>query len=638
MLSEFTERSHYTQDFIPAPDITDRPAWEALPAALKAQLIKEGMNYSEYVFPPLTASDYMDFSESGRRTDYERKMSARRCALNALVLAECVENRGRFLKKIVDGIYFLLEESTWCIPAHNSYVRDTPQLPLPDYSRPVLDLFAGETGAVLAMTEYLLRPVLAGISPLISRNIDFRLRERIFTPYLVQRYWWMGDGKQQVNNWTVWITQNVLLAAFTRPDCILPRNIKEQILNKSSRSVDYFLDEYGEDGCCDEGAQYYDRAGISLFHCLDILERVTGDALDDIFFSPKIRNMADYIRKVHITDDCYINFADCSLRAGRRGAGEYLFGKRAGLPALSSFAAADFLCDEGRLLTDELSLYRRLVQIMHWEEMTVAGMESLQKGEDHERPAENRQMAPEDAWFESKGLMVSRDEHLLLAVKAGNNGDSHNHNDVGSFIICKDQTPLFIDLGVETYCRKTFSDRRYEIWTMQSQYHNLPSFDDFVQQSGEMYAASEVSCRIEDGRACLAMELSGAYRLDGTSAGLSLTPDGRLKPKEGADRIRSYRRSASLIKGRKILIQDIYDGELPAVLNLMVQICPCVLRESDDSWTLRFEDLATCVLTGASSLDIEPLSLTDPRLKNAWGEKVYRIRAGLRRQLKLEIV
>ena len=95
MLSEFTERSHYTQDFIPSPDITDRPAWEALPAALKAQLIKEGMNYSEYVFPPLTASDYMDFSESGRRTDYERKMSARRCALNALVLAECVENRGR---------------------------------------------------------------------------------------------------------------------------------------------------------------------------------------------------------------------------------------------------------------------------------------------------------------------------------------------------------------------------------------------------------------------------------------------------------------------------------------------------------------------------------------------------------------
>ncbi len=41
----------------------------------------------------------------------------------------------------------ICEESAWQLPAHNSYIRDTPQLPLPDTTRPIVDLFAAETGA-----------------------------------------------------------------------------------------------------------------------------------------------------------------------------------------------------------------------------------------------------------------------------------------------------------------------------------------------------------------------------------------------------------------------------------------------------------------------------------------------------------
>ncbi len=632
MVTELTEKSQYIQDLIPCPDILDRQTWETLPGSLKRQLIEAGGEYTGYIFPPLTASDYMEFTESGDRSRYEEKLFARRRILGTLVLAECTENQGRFLKDIINGIYGLLEEGTWCVPAHNTYIRDTPQKPLPDYSRPVIDLFAGETGAVLAVAEYLLRPALDQISPLISKDINYRLRERIFTPYLTRHFWWMGGGESQMNNWTVWITQNILLAAFTRPDSVLPRDDKERILRRAARSVDYFLDEYGEDGCCDEGAQYYDRAGISLFHCLDILDRVTGGALNGIFHCPKIQNIADYIRRVHIKDDCYLNFADCSLHAGRRGAGEYLFGIRTGLSALSDFAAADFLLDENRLLTEEQSLYRRIVQIMHWEEMTRTGTRS--PGRAHK---ESPHDMPEDVWFESTGLLVSRDARLLLAVKAGDNGDSHNHNDTGSFIVCKDQTPLFIDLGVETYCQKTFSDQRYEIWTMQSQYHNVPSFGGFLQQAGEPYAASRVSCCMDDTRAALTMELAGAYRMAGSSHGCIRTSEGRLALKDGADQIRSYIRSVSLTKGETITIEDSYDGDLPAVLNLMTKIQPSISRISEDTWTLRFTGLALCTLTGASSVETEAVPLADPKLRDVWGEEVYRVQVCLKDHLKLEI-
>lgn len=574
MVQEYITQIDHITDFALSADIAGRQEWGSLPGPLRQALIREREKRLGYTYPVLTASDYMEFSETGNRSHYEDAMFDRRRALNALVLAECTENSGRFLKDIINGIYCILEESTWCVPAHNTYIRDTPQEPLADYTRPVIDLFAGETAAVLAVAEYLLRPVLEKVSPLISRDINFRLRERILTPYFEQHFWWMGDGKSQMNNWTVWVTQNILLAAFTRPDAVLPPERKRAVLDKAAASVDYFLAEYGEDGCCDEGAQYYDRAGISLFHCLDIMDRVTGGALCEVFRQPKIRNIADYIRKVHIKDNCYVNFADCSLKAGRRGAGEYLFGKRAGLPALSAFAAEDFVQDEDRLLTDEQSLYRRLV---------------------------------------------------------------HNHNDVGSFMVFKDGEPLFIDLGVETYCKKTFSEQRYEIWTMQSQYHNLPAFGGFLQQAGRRFCASDVSCTMDGKRAVLHMEISGAYRLRGSDTGSVRTPDGTLTLTGGAEQIRSYTRTVSHTKEEGILIEDYYDGDLPAVLSLMTKNMPRIHPAEGNRWELSFGDLAVCTATGASTLKAENIPLNDPKLRDAWGGSACRILAEIQEEIHLKI-
>ncbi len=52
-------------------------------------------------------------------------------------------------------------------------------------------------------------------------------------------------------------------------------------------------------------------------------------------------------------------------------------------------------------------------------------------------------------------------------------GQPH-HNDTGSVTVYKKRSPLLIDVGVESYTKKTFSSRRYEIWTMQSRYHICP--------------------------------------------------------------------------------------------------------------------------------------------------------------------
>src|SRR2546430_13970641 len=82
---------------------------------------------------------------------------------------------------------------------------------------------------------------------------------------------------------------------------------------------------------------------------------------------------------------------------------------------------------------------------------------------------------------------------LYLSAWAGHNAQSHNHNDVGNFIVYGDGTPVLIGVGVETYSAKTFSAQRYEIWTMQSAYHNLPTINGIMQGAGREFQAKDVS-------------------------------------------------------------------------------------------------------------------------------------------------
>ena len=578
------------------PDISQRQRWEGLSSHLKKELIEAGEEAQKAPWTQLLISDFTEFSKSGNRLAFEDKYFSRRRKLAALIMAECVENKGRFADDILDGLYLILEESTWCLPAHNSYIRDTPQEYLPDTGRPIIDLFDAETGAFVAMAEYLLRPVFEKISPCISGYVNDRLNERIFKPYFNEHFWWMGNGKEPMCNWTPWITQNVLIAALTRKEDFFSEEERLEFEKKAAVSLDFFLDEYGDDGCCNEGAQYYSHAGLCLFGALFVMsgalcgdgsgemtgkgnggrEGVSGDVLGfgakddtygdaqksderadlfgDIFCSTLIRNIGNYIVKMHAAGDYYINFADCSPICGRRTAREYLYGKATGDEALMSFAASDFKRGSvgERLISDEINLFYHVMQAFAYDEMeSYCGKE----------------LPPADSFFESTGLMIARNENFVLAAKAGSNADSHNHNDVGSFTVYKDGLPLIIDLGVETYTKKTFSGDRYEIWTMQSQFHNLPTF---VRDGYEGPAGRDPAKDAHD--PLLVMESDGGkfgaadvkYH-PGENPVLSMDIAGAYNCKE----IKSYRRRIELKKGEGVVVTDEYEGAPKALLTLM---------------------------------------------------------------------
>ncbi len=589
-----------------ADEKDSRPGWEDLDVELAHKLVEEGERMAALHYPQILAADYLEFSINGNRVHFEEKYFRRRRMLTAFVMAECVENKGRFLPSILNGVYLILEENGWCLPAHNSYIRDTPQLPLQDRRHPVIDLFAAETAAILSVTEVCMGPAFDKISPFIRNYINDELKRRILQPYLHFHFWWMG-GEGQMLNWTPWITQNVLLTILTRKEADVSRKDREQVIRQAAVSVDYFLDEYGEDGCCSEGAQYFSHAGLCLFGCLHILEQTAGERFGEIFRESKIHNIASYILHMYVGGGYYINFADCSPFPGHRSGRDFLFACSTQNRELASFAAEDYRSQnwEERLDPDEENLWYHILGAFTHTKMMEYPLCSFTSN---------------DIWYPSIGLLVARkaygEDSYVLAAKAGNNADSHNHNDVGSVTLYKNNKPFLIDLGVETYTAKTFSAQRYDIWTMRSQFHNLPTFYDesdpqqkpIEQKAGVQYKAEDVKCVIDNTSARLFEDIAASY---------------------GDERVKIYTRTVVAGGEYPVIIRDHYEGSATCTLSLMLYEEP-VLTEKEQE--IRVGTLGRVIVKGAGTITIEKCEVTDPRLQIAWRHDCYRVLITMKEQ------
>lgn len=608
------------QTYRPFPPAAMRQCYETLPTGLKEQLIHAGEARLHCTYPPIRATDFMDFSRTGNRSRYEAAYFLRRNMLNDLILAECAEHQGRFLDDIINGIYTICEESAWQLPPHNSYYRDQPQYPLPDVTRPLLDLFACETGALLACTAYLLKEELDEVSPFITACIEEALLRRIIRPYLDFHFWWMGQGSEPMCNWTVWCTQNVLLTAFLTP---WSRDAKASlplytILRKAAESCDYFLKDYGEDGCCDEGAQYYRHGGLCLYGAMSILNTVTGNAFSALFRSDKIRNIAMYILNVHVRDKYYFNFADCSPVAGRAGVREFLFGRETGQEELCLFAAKDFQAASDRLSTDEVNgsnLFYRMLTVFHYKELT-----------DYDTAPH---LPHKDLYYPSVGLFLVHSPSMDLAVKAGDNDDSHNHNDTGSLTLYKDGQPVLADIGVETYTGKTFSAERYEIWTMQSGYHNLPTISGRDQAAGADYRATHVTADPFGDMPSISMELGTAYPLAQLSYVREVVLDRQKNRVVLTDRTNAADVICNFITYEKPIpvsdTPDFSEEASPARRAAGTRSAEVPSAHEAAVSSLRVGSALLC-WQGASLLAVETLPITDARLQTAWDHDLYRIR------------
>ncbi len=585
----------------PFPTIEDREAWNVVPDGLRAEYVRGAERFLKRAWPTLPASLFLEYVRNGNRSNFERISFERRARLATLVMGEVFEDKGRFLDDIANGIWAICEESYWGVPAHIGMQRKGSGLP--DVTEPTVDLFSAETGGLLAWTAYLLGNRLDRVSPLIDDRVHVEVGRRILTPNLEREdFWWMGFSRErEVNNWNPWINSNWLTAVL-----LLEQDPARRVraVYKIMRSLDNFLNIYPDDGGCDEGPGYWGRAGASLFDCLELLHSASDGSIN-LYSEPLIQRIGQYIYKVYIKDDYYINFADASGRLRPEAGLIYRYGKRIQDPLMAGFGA--FLAggqnlEGGARVARTGSLGRLLPDLLQDRELRIADpVEPLLR----------------DAWFPGLQVMVARSaanspKGLYLAAKGGHNAESHNHNDVGNFIFYADGRPVLIDVGVEAYTRKTFSPQRYEIWTMQSAYHNLPTINGVMQMNGRNFQARDVSYEADESTATFSLDIAGAYPLEAE--------------------VKSWVRTLRMVRGRRVELQEKYSlGRLlkPISLSLMT---PMRIDTSEPGKILLRDPkpgTGAGIVIAYDSAQLKPtfedIPLTDSRLKPVWGERIARI-------------
>jgi len=575
----------------PYPTIQDRAEWQGVPQEIRAGFIREAQQYLGTTWERIPATVTLQYIRSGNRSNYDALNTRQREKLATLVFAEVFENQGRFLDEIADGIWAICEQTYWGSTAHLGMQRAGTGLP--DVTEPIVDLFAAETGALLAWTDYLLGDRLDEVSPLIRKRMRAEVDRRVLTPALQRDdFWWMGFGERKnINNWNPWINSN-WLAAVLLLEADPPRRTGS--VYKIMRSLDNFINIYPDDGASDEGPGYWGRAGASLFDNLELLRSATNGTID-IYRAPLVRSMGQYIYRVYINDQYFIPMGDASAKLTPDAELVYQYGKRIGDPVMQGFGAL-LAQRRGPYRPGSSSPGRILPALFVAREIATAQAAEPLLG---------------SVWLADLQLMAARSTPnsgvgLYVAAWGGHNAQSHNHNDVGNFIVYGDGKPVLIDLGVETYSAKTFSSQRYEIWTMQSAYHNLPTINGVLQAAGREFQAKNLSFNETANRVTFSADIASAY--------------------PAAAAVQRWQRRVTLDRKAPALeLEDKYElkqWKEPVRLNLMTPLSVDTSKPGAVHLGGRY------VLTfDAHELHAaaEAIPITDEHLRSVWGDRVERL-------------
>ena len=547
---------------------------DSIPTEMRQSYVSYGEQYADKPWTVLPWTVFAEYKITGNRVNYEGICFEKRRQLAALVMAEIMEGKGRFIHQIIDGIGSFCEETWWGIPAHYSK-------PIPLTELQEVDLFNAETAGLIAWTRYMLEKQLDAFSSALCQRIDGEIERRILQPAVERDYWWKTAGM----NWNPWICSNWLACVLI---CEKDEARKAEAIRQIRQATQAFIDAYPEDGGCDEGPGYWDRAAASMFEIMRLLDfeptGVRSQETGVMRQESKVRRMAAYAYKTYIGNDYCVCFADAhENKAVQQVNIVYPFGLWLNDQTMREFGA--WLGQRKQVLTNPAALFdksgnfptlgRELFFLRHIREFMA------------EQP---REPLLKDVWLPDLQIMTARRGNLYVAMKGGHNGESHNHNDVGSFIVYRNNEPLFIDPAVGEYTAKTFGKDRYDIWTMQSQYHNLPQINGTDQKDGKTFAAKVVSHK--NGQ--LTLDIAGAY------------------PAE-AD-VKSWKRTVTATKSGITVTEDfeLNNYKRPARLMLMT-----TNRDALKYISYNHNQLEVSVEDVSNQLD--------PLLKGMWGQEMYRI-------------
>ncbi len=580
------------QKWVTYPKYTDRNGWDALTLGVKDEIIKKGEAALNYEWKVVKATDYLEFDKSGSRTIMEIPFNSNNSALADLVLAELAEGKGRFMDQIVNGVWHTCEMTSWVLSAHIGR-EQKEKTALPSFKGNIIDLTSGDMGAFLSWTWFFLKDEMDKIQPLVAERLRKNLQDRILDPYMNRsNFWWQAFNatpKTMVNNWNPWCNFDVLTSF------LLLENDPDKLATAVQRtmiSVDKFINYYHSDGACEEGPSYWGHAPGKLYDYLQLLYNATGGKIS-IFDLQIIKNMGEYIFRSYVGNGWVVNFADASAKGGGEPGMIFRFGQALGSLEMQHFASYLYERDKDpEYFNAGRDLFRTMENLRSHKELIQI------------QPSVSQAVS---TWYPETEFCYMRNQNgFFVAAKGGYNAESHNHNDMGSFSLYLNETPMIIDAGVGTYTRQTFSDERYSIWTMQSNYHNLPMINGIAQSPGATFCSRNVS--FDASKSTFTLDLSGAY------------------PAEAA--VEKWQRSYHLEAKEGLIIEDVFklkSIQAPNQLNFLTWGKPEIT--SPGTIMLEKEGVKCSLVYESSQFEpvVEVVTLSDKRLANVWGDQIYRL-------------
>ena len=425
--------------------------WEQIAAKLKA---------TEPI-PVLRYSDYRDYQRTGSRERYERLVSQRVEQTHLAALALWLDHPAANVDYLQDLLWAWCE-SAWNYPAHElSHI----------------ELVSSSIALLLAEYAWLFRE---RIELPVQQRVNKELDERMLSVVLDWRKsdWWNTTG----NNWNSVCNGNLIQIAMYQ---VSEARQLAALIHPLVRRMDYAIQYFPQDGGCPEGAGYWEYGFGHFLDAALVLQHRTGGKIN-LADDEHIRRICRFPLAVQLQGSQRANFSDSSD----------------GWVSAQMAMKINRLCGMSEIFSMVAPSPLGLLQMQDIRTLT------LYQGQ---RP--DAMMDGADYLLPQLGYAkVHAGPQVVLAAISGRNDVSHNHNDIGSFILMAGGKVLLTDPGAPVYSAKTFGPKRYEMFVCRSRGHSVPLINGCEQSAGSQYWGTiEAQGLNVDGNKMIRMDLSHAY-------------------------------------------------------------------------------------------------------------------------------
>ncbi|WP_163400067.1 heparinase II/III family protein [Flavobacterium fluviatile] len=469
--------------FQPAPTIKDRGYWNKIAATKSGQeyLAESLALIGKKPEVPITDEIYRKANLEGNRGIYKPRYYRSMEHLEHFVLAECIENKGRFLPQINTYLQAIMEMKSWLHPNH-----DDKENGVLEGKRVSIDLGARKFGGVLALTQSLLDDKL---SLEVKNQITKQLQWRITDNYLKSCRTNDENNKwiKATSNWNAVCTSGSLLTILTTS-----KNYEERIgaVGSALNSMKYYLSGFGADGYCSEGLGYWGYGFGHYLYLAQILSDYTGGKID-LFKADnptKLENIGNFPERFEIQNARCAPFADGVSTISKSG---------------SNFAYVLSAKHYGAIMPSEIRMEEAAEQLIAWEKPALFEVNSKNTAT----------TLPDHSYFDDMGMLISRGKQanpFSIAIKAGHNAENHNHSDVGTYSLVLGSDIIAGDIGAPSYTAGAFSEDNK---ARSSWGHPVPRISNTLQSNGIEFRGIITATDFTTHSDKLVMDIKPAYQI-----------------------------------------------------------------------------------------------------------------------------